>query len=177
MDSSQVPAAKTINIRRMQEYDLGQVYTVETLSFTSPWSLQSYRYELLQNSNAYIWVAEVVDALGNCKIVGMIVVWKILDDAHIGTIAVHPGFRRYGIAAKMLATALNIFVKMGVRTAMLEVRESNIAAQRLYQKFGFEIVGRRRRYYQDNNEDALLMTAFSLDVSVLKRASRKDLQI
>jgi ribosomal-protein-alanine N-acetyltransferase len=82
----------------------------------------------------------------------------ILDEAHIANIAVHPEFRRRGVGASLLAVALKDALQKGLRTATLEVRAQNTGAQSLYRIFGFEEVGRRLRYYRDNNEDALLMT-------------------
>ena len=84
-------------------------------------------------------------------------VWLIQDEAHIATLAVHPDYRGKGVAANLLHKVLFEAFKSGARKAMLEVRASNQIAQSLYKGFGFEIVTRRRRYYRDNNEDALLM--------------------
>ncbi|MCX8061506.1 MAG: GNAT family N-acetyltransferase, partial [Anaerolineales bacterium] len=73
-------------------------------------------------------------------------------------LAVHPDYRRRGIATKLLKTALRECARLGMRSATLEVRAGNLEAQALYRRFGFEVVGRRRAYYQDNHEDALIMT-------------------
>jgi ribosomal-protein-alanine N-acetyltransferase len=99
----------------------------------------------------------------------MIALWLIIDEIHIGTLATHPRYRRRGIARRLLSTALRFALQQGVRTATLEVRHSNVAAQALYSQFGFTVAGRRRAYYHDNNEDALLMTALDLDPSRLAR--------
>ena len=95
--------------------------------------------------------------------VGMIDVWLIQEEAHIATLAVHPDYRGRGIAANLLRKVLFESFKLGARRAMLEVRASNQAAQSLYKDFGFKIVSRRRRYYRDNNEDALLMNLDNLE--------------
>ena len=88
----------------------------------------------------------------------MIVIWAILDEAHVATIAVNPDYRGQGIGRRLLAIGLQAAYQRGARMAFLEVRRSNTVAQNLYQRFGFQVVSERLRYYQDNHEDALLMT-------------------
>ena len=99
----------------------------------------------------------------------MIVMWLIVDEAHIATIAVHPDFRRQGIAARLLITALlNAFQNQMIQ-ATLEVRAGNQAAQVLYQNFGFTVVGVRAHYYRDNHEDAWIMTLSPLTLDVIQQ--------
>jgi ribosomal-protein-alanine N-acetyltransferase len=93
---------------------------------------------------------------------GMVVVWLILDETHIATLGVHPDYRGLGIGKRLLTVALEETARHGANQATLEVRESNTIAQNIYRKFGFENVGRRRRYYRDNREDAVLMTLHSM---------------
>jgi ribosomal-protein-alanine N-acetyltransferase len=97
----------------------------------------------------------------------MIVVWLIVDEAHVATIATDPEYRRQGIGKRLLAHALRQMIRDGARSSFLEVRESNLAAQEMYRKFGFGVTGRRRRYYRDNDEDAILMSLERLDVERL----------
>jgi ribosomal-protein-alanine N-acetyltransferase len=97
----------------------------------------------------------------------MIVVWLIVEEAHVATIATHPDFRRKGIAKRLLSHALQKLMEQGARSSFLEVRESNLAAQAMYRKFGYEETGRRRRYYKDNDEDAILMNLDSLSAERL----------
>jgi ribosomal-protein-alanine N-acetyltransferase len=97
----------------------------------------------------------------------MIVAWLIVDEGHVATLATHPDFRGQGIAKRLLSYALRRLVEEGARSSFLEVRESNTVAQAMYRKFGFEETGRRRHYYKDNNEDAILMTLDSLEVERL----------
>jgi ribosomal-protein-alanine N-acetyltransferase len=103
------------------------------------------------------------------RVVGMLVLWIIVDEAHIASLATHPEFRRQGIAKQLLVKALDTAYAEGARTAFLEVRASNEAARRMYQKFGFEEAGRRERYYKDNNEDAILMTLKRLPLEPIFR--------
>src|SRR5215207_585258 len=140
-------------IRKMTLEDMPAVIELDQISFSLPWPERSFRFELTDNPASRCWVAEV-----DGKIVGMIVVWLIVDEVHVATIATHPEFRQQGIAKNLLALALQHLSTEGAQSSFLEVRASNLAAQDLYRKFGFEESGVRRRYYRDNDEDAILMT-------------------
>jgi ribosomal-protein-alanine N-acetyltransferase len=142
-----------MNIRRMAMDDLPSVVELDTLSFSLPWPARSFRFELTDNPASRSWVAEL-----DGRIVGMIVAWLLVDEAHIATIATHPDHRRRGIAEKLLTHALRSMSSEGAVTSFLEVRENNLAAREMYRKFGYEISGRRKRYYKDTDEDAILMT-------------------
>ena len=147
-----------MNIRRMTLDDLAQVVAIDKASFSLPWPERSFRFEITDNPASRAWVAEL-----DGKIVGVIVAWLLVDEAHIATIAAHPDFRRQGIAGRLLIHALEFMKNEGALTSVLEVRESNRAAQEMYRKFGFEESGRRPRYYRDNSEDAILMTLHRLE--------------
>ena len=142
----------------MQLGDVEQVHQIDQLSFSLPWPENAYRYELTQNVASASWVAEVTRPDGLPRVVGMVVVWLILDEVHIATIAVHPEHRGQGISQQLLAVVLRTALQRGARLATLEVRAGNEAAQALYRRFKFEVVGRRPHYYHDNHEDALIMT-------------------
>ena len=142
------------SIRRMTLDDIEQVVAIDQASFGLPWPERTFRYEVAENSASRPWV---VDADG-C-VVAMIVMWFIIDEAHIATIATHPDFRRQGFGEKLLVQALKAAKEEGALTALLEVRESNDAAQEMYRKLGFKEVNRRPQYYSDNGEDAILMNA------------------
>ena len=148
----------SMEIRRMTLDDLPAVIELDSLSFTLPWPERSFRFELTDNPASRCWVVEQ-----DGKVLGMIVAWMLVDEAHIATIATHPEHRRHGIARKLLMYALRYMSKEGAVTSFLEVRESNSAAQEMYRKFGYEEVGRRKRYYKDTNEDAILMTLNGLE--------------
>ena len=148
-----------MNIRRMTIDDLAQVVAIDKASFSLPWPERSFRFEISDNSASRAWVAEE-----DGKVVGAIVAWLLVDEAHIATIATHPDFRRQGIASKLLSHALRMMMNEGALTSVLEVRESNLAAQEMYRKFGFEESGRRPRYYKDNSEDAILMALEKISV-------------
>ena len=144
-------------IRRMQLDDVEQVHEIDQLSFSLPWPKTTYRFELQENELARCWVAVLTSPEGNGAVIAMAVVWMVVDEAHIATIAVHPNYRRAGVGTQLLQHILKSAVKERMFTVTLEVRESNSVAQAMYREFGFEVVGRRPRYYHDTNEDALIM--------------------
>jgi ribosomal-protein-alanine N-acetyltransferase len=146
--------------------DIDQVILIDRLSFSLPWPASAFRYELVNNPSSLLWVAEVDLGDATASVVGAVVVWMVLDEAHIATLAVHPDYRRRGISRQLLVTVLSQAIERGAALATLEVRANNLAAQALYKQFKFDIVGRRPRYYQDNFEDALIMTVdFSRRIS------------
>lgn len=148
-----------LTIRKMTVEDVPAVVDLDQKSFSLPWPERSFRFEITDNPISRCWVAEL-----DGKVVGMIVVWLIVDEAHVATLATHPEFRRQGIGQRLLSHALRDLIQEGARRSFLEVRESNLAAQEMYRKFGYEETGRRRRYYRDNDEDAILMNLDSLSV-------------
>ena len=151
-----------LDIRKMTVEDVPAVTALDQISFSLPWPERSFRFEVTDNPASRCWVAEV-----DGRVVGMIVAWLFVDEAHIATLATHPDFRRQGIAQKLLSHVLKLAMKEGAVSSFLEVRESNIAAQEMYRKFGYEDTGRRKRYYKDNDEDAILMTLSPLNVESL----------
>jgi len=146
-------------IRKMTLEDVPVVTQLDHMSFSLPWPEHSFRYEVKENPASRCFVVETDDK----QIAAMIVSWIIIDELHIATIATHPDFRRQGIGSQILTFALKDAQKAGARRAFLEVREKNEAAQAMYRKYGFEITGRRPKYYKDNGEDAILMTLESLE--------------
>jgi ribosomal-protein-alanine N-acetyltransferase len=144
--------------RPMKLEDIPRVHEIDVLSFSLPWPEKSYRFELTENPTSLALVAEIIPHDSGTVVIGMAVVWIIVDEAHIATLAIHPDFRGYGFGKKLLAETLLQSIQRGAVVATLEVRENNLLAQQMYTKFGFTIVGRRMHYYQDNYEDAVLMT-------------------
>jgi [ribosomal protein S18]-alanine N-acetyltransferase len=168
--------------------DIPRVLEIDQLSFPLPWSPTSYRYELTQNPNSHFWVAVAggaarppaaesksagglvrlmpsnwfrppAPAAAARNVIGYSGFWFIVDEAHVSTIAVHPDWRGRRIGERLFVSMLEQALDLGAVTATLEVRVSNDRAQSLYGKYRFEVVGRRKHYYRDNGEDALLMTA------------------
>ncbi|WP_439098715.1 ribosomal protein S18-alanine N-acetyltransferase [Bacillus weihaiensis] len=139
-------------IRKMEKSDLDQVNEIEQLSFTVPWSKESLLYEIEQNLFAKYMVVELEG-----KVVGYCGVWVIMEDAQITNIAVHPDFRGMKIGEALLTFAIQLSKEMNAKRLSLEVRVTNYIAQSLYKKLGFTVGGIRKRYYTDNQEDALVM--------------------
>lgn len=143
----------TITIREMQKSDIDEVIKLEELSYGKHhWSKESF-YNELANKLAHYYCA--VD--NNNTLLGYIGCWHIFEEAHITTLSVHPEHRKKGVAQNLLFSAIDDCYKNEIKYITLEVRESNIPAISLYQKNGFKSIGTRKNYYQDNNENALIM--------------------
>ncbi|MBP1743147.1 MAG: hypothetical protein H6Q58_125 [Firmicutes bacterium] len=128
------------------------VLEVDKLSFSLPWSRDSFEAEVSRND-----FARYVVAVSDGKVVGYGGVWIIAGEGQITNIAVHPDFRGMGAACKMLEALIDICVKESVNDMTLEVRVSNTPAINLYRKYGFVEEGIRKQFYEDNKEDALIM--------------------
>ena len=183
-------------IRPMSVEDIPQVADVERESFPSMWPQTAYRRELTNKIARYTVVTELRDessaqpagvwnalrrmvgvepAQTTEHLLGFIGVWLMAGEAHIVTVAVRTSRRRMGIGERLLIAAIEQAIECGQELVTLEVRASNDAARRLYEKYGFNNVGRRVRYYTDNNEDAIIMTTPDLDAAAF-RAHFDDLR-
>ena len=145
-------------IEPMTVEHLPEVQAIEAASFTSRWPPHAYRSEIETNRLAHYLVA-TVDGL----VVAYGGIWLMVDEAHITTFAVHPAWRRRRIGEQLLLALLDLAEARHAREATLEVRLSNLAARKLYEKYGFRPVGVRPRYYSDDGEDALIMTTEPLE--------------
>jgi len=132
--------------------DIEDILVVEKLSFSIPWSRDSFEKEIVDNNLAIYLVAKV-----NEKAVGYIGMWKVLNEGHITNVAVHPEFRHQGIGDQLVSELLSLCEKENIDLVTLEVRKSNQNAIKLYEKHGFVAEGIRKAYYQDNKEDAIIM--------------------
>ncbi|SNX53091.1 ribosomal protein S18-alanine N-acetyltransferase [Thermoanaerobacterium sp. RBIITD] len=146
-----------INIRCMKKCDIDKVLEIENLCFSVPWTRESFLMEITKNKCAHYIVAEV-----DGKTVGYGGFWVVIDEGHITNIAVHPDFRGLGIGSAIVEGLINLAKKKGITSMTLEVRATNFIAQSLYKKYGFRPVGKRRGYYQDNNEDAIIMWKYDM---------------
>ena len=144
------PPAAAVEIRRLTYADLPQVVAIERRAFTTPWSLAMFVLELSKPSGVCL-AAEV-----ETELAGYLVCSRYDAVWHLMNVAVDPDARRTGVATGLLGTLLERVDDPGARYT-LEVRESNLAAIALYERFGFRSVGVRRRYYADNGEDAVIM--------------------
>ncbi len=142
-----------IKIQRMQKSDVDNVINIEEKAYGEHhWSKESFLNEL-SNDLARYYAAFDLD--GN--LVGYAGCWQILEEVHITNIAVSPDFRRQKIGERLLRQIIDDCYKNKAKYITLEVRVSNNAAIKLYEKYGFKSLGTRKGYYQNNNEDALIM--------------------
>ena len=162
------PDASQIRLRSMRADDIPQVAALDHLSFADPWPQGSFEYELKANNYSLCLVAEDPAAAEGGNIVGALVIWLIVDEAHIATIAVHPDHRHRGIGRRLLAEGLLQAAERGAVKSLLEVRSGNAEALHLYYGFGFKAVGLRPNYYPTEQEDALLLDLDPLDVDFLR---------
>jgi len=162
------PDASQIRLRSMRADDIPQVAALDHLSFADPWPQGSFEYELKANNYSLCLVAEDPAAAEGGNIVGALVIWLIVDEAHIATIAVHPDHRHRGIGRRLLAEGLLQATERGAIKSLLEVRSGNAEALHLYYGFGFKAVGLRPNYYPTEQEDALLLDLDPLDVEFLR---------
>ncbi|MFV0517945.1 MAG: ribosomal protein S18-alanine N-acetyltransferase [Aminipila sp.] len=139
-------------IRPAQERDVKQMAELEIMCFAEPWSEDSLMSEIRDNDRALYIIAEIDD-----NVVGYAGLWAILDEGHITNVAVNPLYRQKGIGKAIVATLLEVAEENGLTCFTLEVRESNLIAQNLYQQFGFKSAGIRKGYYLDNGENAIIM--------------------
>lgn len=137
-----------LTITPLEPTEIDAVISIEQVSFTDPFSRDMFESELSQEA-ARIFVAKKGD-----KIVGYIDFWVVLDEVHLINLAVHPDYRRRGIAKALFLFMLNFVPK--ARFVYLEVRPSNNSAKMFYEKMGFWVIGKRKEYYRDK-EDAMVM--------------------
>lgn len=141
-----------MTFRLMRTEDIDQVLIVERQSFTLPWSREAFYNELNYNQYAKYLVIE-----DEGKIAGYCGTWIVIDEAHITNIAILPEYRGLKLGEELLRMMIEIALSMGVIRMTLEVRVSNMVAQSLYKKLGFQTGGIRKNYYTDNQEDAYVM--------------------
>ena len=139
-------------IRRMTLDDLDAVAAIEAATFPTPWSRDSFRQELERNVAARYLVVEK-----DGQVVGYAGAWIILDESHITNIAIEESRRGLGYGRALTTALMQYLSNLGAAYATLEVRRSNLRAQNLYKSLGFVELGVRKRYYEDNREDALIM--------------------
>lgn len=137
-----------ISFSAMKESDMEEVLDIENASFSLPWSRRMFTDDISKDSACFI-VARL-----DKKIVGYGGFWHVLDEAHLGNIAVHPEYRRRGIGEGILKELVEEAKSKGANLMTLEVRECNIAGRALYEKSGFRLIAIRKGYYSDNGEDA-----------------------
>ncbi len=146
-----------LTIGEYKEGDLIEILEIEKDSFPTPWSPGLFRSEMT-NPLSRMLVGRAAQAEGTA-VAGYIVFWRVADEIHLHNLAVRRELRKGGIASRLLSKAIRDSRSEGARWVTLDVRRSNLPAQKLYEKFGFSIRGVRRAYYTDTGEDALIMSA------------------
>ena len=141
-----------VRLEAMKKIHVEEIVALEKKCFPLPWTRESFLFELEDNKMAHYLVA-----IYSNRVVGYGGLWLILNEAHITNIAVDPGYRRKGVGEAITRGLIVIAAQYGANGITLEVRKSNFSAQNLYEKLGFRCVGSRKGYYQDNQEDALIM--------------------
>jgi ribosomal-protein-alanine N-acetyltransferase len=151
----------TLTIRRCVPEDLERIAAIERASFSDPWSFETFSATLALRHLRFLVAEEgrhrPSGGGAEPSLVGYVVALVMADEGEIADVAVHPDYRRRGIARTLMERMTADVIAAGVRALYLEVRESNSAARALYESLGFEQVGRRRGYYQRPSEDALLL--------------------
>ncbi len=140
-----------VTIRRMTLQDVSAVHAIEQATFPKPWTAQDFEREMTQNRCARYLLAEE-----NGRVIAFAGAWIVLDEAHVTNIAVAADARGRGVGKRLTQALLQYTANLGVVYATLEVRRSNAVAQGMYRALGFVYVGVRKRYYEDNGEDALI---------------------
>ena len=142
-----------VHYRKMTPDDVEAVYAIELATFPSPWTLDSFHYEMQENQFAHYTVA--VNDVG--KVIGFCGMWIVIDSAQITNVAVLPEARGLGIGEALMRESMKVAKNGGADIMSLEVRVTNTVAQNLYRKLEFQDGGIRKGYYTDNGEDALVM--------------------
>lgn len=198
-DSADPRQGLSLRLRALRPKDLRQLMAIEEVVFPVPWPASVYARELRNNPNSHYYALDLVrhdsvsqgscskaegfalepanrqptNVRGSATLIGYAGFWLIGDEAHLMTIAVAPEWQGRGIGEWMLLEILDRMEGVGAGQATLEVRVGNTKAISLYRRLGFEVVGRRRRYYSDNDEDALIMTTLMQDESVYRLRARR----
>jgi [ribosomal protein S18]-alanine N-acetyltransferase len=172
-----------LSVRRMKPQDVSAVMEIETVSFgRHHWSDESFYNEINNQLGLYYVLfdkhppADLTSPDNPDLLISYSGLWQVLDEGHITTIAVRPDYRGNHLGEVMLLHLLEQCYRLSIKWVTLEVRVSNYGAQNLYYKYGFRSMGTRPRYYQDNQEDALIMTTPDLQSAEYRAlyAERKD---
>jgi len=183
--ASTAPAADSpYLLRYMQLADIPQVIVLDNLSFPTPWNPKSYEFEIAQSQTSHMvtltrpqslpagwrgWWGRLRGQLIESIVVGYAGMWVIAGEVHISTIAVHPAQRGQHLGEVILNGLMQRAMVLKSEYAILEVRTSNVPAQALYRKYGYEVIDTRSNYYRDNGEDAYIMQATPLDATYADR--------
>lgn len=156
MDELGEPGPKVLRFEPLAMHHLEDILKIEQEANPAPWSERSFTNEITNPQSVFLV------ALGDGKIVGYGGYWACIDESHITTVAVTSSSRRRGIGKRLMQALLARAQESGMTCSTLEVRASNVAAVQMYEGMGFKVTARRKGYYPDNKEDALVMWLYDL---------------
>jgi ribosomal-protein-alanine N-acetyltransferase len=172
-----VQLRQPLAIQPMREADVATVQEIERQIFSTPWPKNAYFRELSSRSSAhYIVLRRGTQTVADeDELIGYAGMWKMYDEAHVTTIGVRRDLQHHGYGRILFAGLVQAAYDMGAKWVTLEVRTSNESAMRMYESFGFKVIGRRRGYYTDNGEDAIVMWSDSIYAPRFRRAFEANL--
>ena len=168
----------TVKIKPMEKDDIDDVIRIEALAYGEHhWSKDSFMSELSNDLAKYFSVFAVSEDGKKEELIAYCGCWQILEEAHITNIAVSPEYRHKSVGESLLMTIIEECYKWMVKYITLEVRVGNAPAIALYEKYGFKSLGTRKGYYQDNNEDALIMWTENIFYDKFKSGYEKNISV
>ncbi len=148
--------------------NLDALVALEEACFAIPWSRKNFEAELEGNQFSRVYIVSHPKCVTETQAIGYICAWMVFEEIRFLNLAVHPEFRRMGLATQLISQAMTVGKEEGCCRGMLEVRASNQAARSLYESFHFQPYATRKSYYTDPTEDAILMTLEPLVLSSQK---------
>ena len=149
---------KKIEIKSLISNEVSEVAALDRVCLGGFWADDAYLREIDSDKSSLVGLHLSEFENGNSsQMIGMGCLWSIVEEAHITLLAIHPDYRRQGLGQLLLLYLLKDAIARKLEWATLEVNENNLAAVRLYQKYGFEIAGKRKNYYQPAGDDALVL--------------------
>jgi ribosomal-protein-alanine N-acetyltransferase len=181
-----VQIRQQLALELMREADIGTVQEIEREIFSTPWPRNAYYRELASRTSAHYLVLRQEGAVErpagfqgadfDPSIVGYGGMWRMYDEAHVTTIGVRHDLQHRGHGRVLFAGLVQAAYDMGAKWVTLEVRTSNDNAMKMYEAFGFKVIGRRKGYYTDNGEDAIVMWSDSIHSPRFRRAYETNLE-
>ena len=181
-----VQIRQQLALELMREADIATVQEIERAIFSTPWPRNAYYRELASRSSAHYVVLRQEGAVErpagfqaaelDPTIIGYGGMWPMYDEAHVTTIGVRHDLQHHGYGRVLFAGLVQAAYDMGAKWVTLEVRTSNDNAMRMYEAFGFKVIGRRKGYYTDNGEDAIVMWSDSIHSPRFRRAYESNLE-
>jgi ribosomal-protein-alanine N-acetyltransferase len=181
-----VQIRQQLALELMREADIATVQEIEREIFSTPWPKNAYYRELASRSSAHYVVLRQEGAVEtpagfraadlDPSILGYGGMWRMYDEAHVTTIGVRSDVQHHGFGRVLFAGLVQAAYDMGAKWVTLEVRTSNDNAMRMYEAFGFKVIGRRKGYYTDNGEDAIVMWSDSILSPRFRRAYESNLE-